>query len=45
MLRRAEERERFQAYIETLRQQYADHIHVDQQQLAAALPDDFLTAF
>ena len=45
MLRRAEERERFQAYIETLRQQYADQIHVDQQQLAAALPDDFLTAF
>ncbi len=45
MLRRAEERERFQAYIETLRQQYADQIQVDQQQLAAALPDDFLTAF
>ena len=45
MLRRVEERERFQAYIETLRQQYADQIQVDQQQLAAALPDDFLTAF
>ena len=45
MLRRAEERERFQAYIETLRQQYADQIHVDQQQLAAALPDDLLAAF
>ena len=45
MLRRAEERERFQAYIETLRQQYADQIQVDQKQLAAALPDDFLTAF
>ena len=45
MLRRAEERERFQAYIETLRQQYADQIHVDQQQLAVALPDEFLTAF
>ena len=45
MLRRAAERERFQAYIETLRQQYADQIQIDQQQLAAALPDDFLTAF
>ena len=45
ILRRAEERERFQAYIETLRQQYADRIQVDQKQLAAALPDDFLTAF
>ncbi len=45
MLRRAEERERFQAYIETLRQQYADQIHVNQQQLAAALPDDLLAAF
>ena len=45
MLRRAEERERFQAYIEALRQQYADRIQVDQKQLAAALPDDFLTAF
>ena len=45
MLRRAEERERFQAYIETLRQQYADQIQVDQQQLAAALPDDLLAAF
>ena len=45
ILRRAEERGRFQAYIETLRQQYADRIQVDQQQLAAALPDDFLTAF
>ena len=45
MLRRAEEREQFQAYIATLRQQYADRIQIDQQQLAAALPDDFLTAF
>ncbi|MYA21806.1 MAG: hypothetical protein F4Z30_03015, partial [Gemmatimonadetes bacterium] len=45
ILRRAGERERFQAYIETLRQQYADRIQVDQKQLAAALPDDFLTAF
>ena len=45
MLRRAEERERFQAYIETLRQQYADQVQVNQKQLAAALPDDFLTAF
>ncbi len=45
ILRRAEERERFQAYIETLRQQYADQIQVNQKQLAAALPDDFLTAF
>lgn len=45
LLRRAEERERFQAYIETLRQQYADRIQVDQKQLAAALPDEFLTAF
>ena len=45
ILRRAEERERFQAYIETLRQQYADQIQVDQKQLVAALPDDFLTAF
>ena len=45
MLRRAKERERFQAYIETLRQQYADQIQVDQQQLAAALPDDLLAAF
>jgi peptidyl-prolyl cis-trans isomerase C len=45
MLRRAAERERFQAYIETLRQQYADQIQVDQKQLTAALPDDFLTAF
>ena len=44
-LRRAEERERFQAYIETLRRQYADRIQVDQAQLAAALPDDFLAAF
>lgn len=44
-LRRAEERERFQAYIETLRRQYADQIQVDQAQLAAALPDDFLAAF
>ena len=45
MLRRAEEREQFQAYIATLRQQYADRIQIDQQQLAAALPDEFLTAF
>lgn len=45
MLRRAEERERFQAYIETLRHQYAARIQVDQAQLAAALPDDFLAAF
>ncbi len=45
VLRRAEERERFQAYIETLRRQYADRIQIDQKQLAAALPDDFLTAF
>ena len=45
ILRRAEERERFQAYIATLRQQYAARIQIDQQQLAAALPDDFLTAF
>ena len=45
MLRRAEEREQFQAYIATLRQQYADRIQIDQQQLVAALPDDFLTAF
>ena len=45
ILRRAEERERFQAYIATLRQQYADRVQIDQQQLAAALPDDFLTAF
>lgn len=45
VLRRAAERERFQAYIETLRRQYADQIQVDQKQLAAALPDDFLTAF
>ena len=44
-LRRAAERERFQAYIETLRRQYADRIQVDQAQLAAALPDDFLAAF
>lgn len=44
-LRRAEERERFQAYIETLRRQYADRIQVDQAQLATALPDDFLAAF
>ena len=44
-LRRAEERERFQAYIETLRRQYAGRIQVDQAQLAAALPDDFLAAF
>ena len=45
VLRRAAERERFQAYIETLRRQYADRIQIDQKQLAAALPDDFLTAF
>ena len=45
VLRRAEEQKRFQAYIETLRHQYADRIQVDQKQLAAALPDDFLTAF
>ena len=45
ILRRAEEREQFQAYIATLRQQYAARIQIDQQQLAAALPDDFLTAF
>ena len=45
ILRRAAERERFQAYIETLRQQYADQIQVDQKQLAAALSDEFLTAF
>ena len=45
ILRRAEEREQFQAYIATLRQQYAGRIQIDQQQLAAALPDDFLTAF
>ena len=44
-LRRAAERERFQAYIETLRRQYAGRIQVDQAQLAAALPDDFLAAF
>lgn len=44
-LRRAAERESFQAYIETLRRQYADRIQVDQAQLAAALPDDFLAAF
>ena len=34
MLRRAEERERFQTYIATLRQQYADRIQIDQQQLS-----------
>ena len=45
ILRRAEEREQFQAYIATLRQQYADQIQVDQKQLAAALSDEFLTAF
>lgn len=45
MLRRAAERERFQAYIETLRRQYADQIQVDQARLAAALSDDFLAAF
>ena len=45
MLRRAAEREQFQAYIETLRRQYADRIQVDQAQLAAALSDDFLAAF
>ena len=45
ILRRAAQRERFQAYIETLRHQYAERIRVDQTQLAAALPDDFLIAF
>ena len=45
ILRRAEERKRFQAYIEALRHQYAARIQVDQEQLAAALPDEFLTAF
>jgi len=45
LLRRAEAQQRFQAYIETLRQQYADQIQIDQQQLAAALSDEFLAAF
>lgn len=45
MLRRAAERERFQAYIETLRRQYADQIQIDQARLTAALSDDFLAAF
>ena len=43
--RRAEERRRFQTYIEDLRRQYADQIQVDQERLAEALPDEFLTAF
>lgn len=45
ILRRAEERQRFQTYIEDLRRQYADQIQVDQERLAEALPDEFLTAF
>ena len=45
VLRRAEERQRFQTYIEDLRRQYADQIQVDQERLAEALPDEFLTAF
>ncbi|MDP6701609.1 MAG: peptidyl-prolyl cis-trans isomerase, partial [Candidatus Latescibacteria bacterium] len=45
ILRLTEERRRFQAYIEQLRQRYAGRIQVDQARLVAALPDDFLAAF
>ena len=45
LLRRAAEREKFQAYIETLRRQYAEQIQVDQKQLADALSNEFLSAF
>ena len=45
ILRRTEERQRFQTYIEGLRRRYADQVQVDQERLAAALPDEFLTAF
>ena len=45
ILRLTEERQRFQSYINDLRNRYSDQIQIDQARLVATLPDDFLATF
>ena len=43
LLRREREDEAFAALVRDLRQRHADQIHVDEDQLRAALPDSLVT--
>ncbi len=44
ILRRSEERQQFNIFLEDLRRKYADQVEIDTEHLSAALPDEFLAA-